>query len=328
MIRTSLTFALFAAVLTLTHAEKSQADLMINLDFTNFNTNAPADGSSILGGASRVDAQNVIQAAANYWTNAFANSNSSRSWAVAGRLTQNISVGWQSHGGATLATGGTGWFVASGQFSGGLLNFDNDGSSLFYVDSTPSSNSEWLQSSQRTIAFNGVNMNAERVQFDATGLARSNNDLLSTSIHEIGHALGFLSSYPGFVDADIGSDGDIDITSGAFNGAQIPVSGGHTSFQLLTPSGQFPYNPGGGSFAIQPYHPNVMGPFSFTGTRSLLTEADIAIMAQTLGFDMNTVNFNPSITAVPEPSSIALFSIAIGMVWVAKRRRYKQFFSK
>lgn len=292
---------------------RSTADLVINLKFANFNTAAPADGSAILGGSTKSAAQNVIQTAANYWTNAFANSSSSRAFATNGRITQDITVGWQSHAGSTLATGGTS-FSGNGAFAGGSLNFDNDGSSLFYVDANPTNNSEWLQSSQRNMSFNAVNMNVERVFFDASGLARTNNDLLSVSIHEIGHALGFLSGYPGFSG---------NITSGPFNNAQIPVAGGHTNFQILSPAGgQFPYNPGGGSFNQFLYNPNVMGPSLVTGVRSTLTEVDIAIMAQTLGFDMNTVNFNP--TAVPEPSSIMFVAMSmLGLGVVAKRRKLR-----
>ncbi len=310
MKRTIYLAMVFAVVIVSCPTKRTMADLIINLNFANFNTAAPADGSAILGGSTKSAAQNVIQTAANYWTNAFANSNSSRSFATGGRITQNISVGWQSHAGSTLATGGTSFF-GSGEFAGGSLNFDNDGSSNFYVDSNPGNNSEWLQSSQRSMSFNGVNMNVERVHFDASGLARTNNDLLSVSIHEIGHALGFLSGYPGFSGT---------ITSGAFNGALIPTVGGHTSFQILSPNGQFPFNPGGGGFFNQfQYNPNVMGPSLVTGVRTTLTEADIAIMAQTLGFDMATVNFNP--TAVPEPSSIMFVAISLlGLGMVAKRR--------
>ncbi len=305
--------AIFLVVMVLIFSpSRTRADLIINLDFSNFNSAAaPANGSAILGGSTRSAAQDVIQTAANYWTNAFANSNSSRSFATGGRITQTIDVGWQAQGGSVLATGGTSFF-GNGQFGRGSLNIDNDGSSNFYVDSTPTNNSEWLKNSQRSLAFNAVNMNVERVFYDASGVARTNNDLLSVSIHEIGHALGFLGGYPGFSG---------DITSGPFNGAQIPTLGGHTNFQLLSPNGQFPYDPGGGgSFNQFLYNPNVMGPGLVTGVRATLTEADIAIMAQTLGFDMATVNFNP--TAVPEPSSMMFLAIGlIGIVRVAKSKR-------
>ena len=50
--------------------------------------------------------------------------------------------------------------------------------------------------------------------------------------------------------------------------------------------------------------PQHMGASLNTGTRWLLSEADIAVVAEVLDFDMATVNFNP--TAVPEPSSLVL----------------------
>lgn len=310
---------------------RASADLTINLDFSNFDTSAPADGHVILGGATRAQAQSVIGAAGTYWESVFASSSSSLPWATGGNLTQDISVGWASHGGSTLATGGTGWFLSGdptvdGSWAGNAsLTWDNDGSSTFFVDTTPFDNSEWNQSSERDITFEGVSMNAERVHYDAPAgsTARDNTDMLSVAIHEIGHALGFLGTFPAFAASDTGSDNDIDITSGVFAGAEIPILGGHTDFELLTPAGgDFPNDPGGGSFFNQfDYGPNVMSPGIVGGTRKLLTEADIAITAQFLGFDMSTVNFNPNATAVPEPSGIVV--LALGVCGIAYRRRRK-----
>jgi len=302
------------------------AQLNINLDFSDFGTDAPANGSAILGGGNLADAQSVIQKAGDYWESVFANSSSSIGWStnVGGTLTQNISVGWGAQTGPTLASGGTGWYLSDGRWSSGALTWDNDGSSEFYVDTDLTNSSEWNGASTRDKTFNGVDINVERVHYDApAGTVRDNTDMLTVAIHEIGHALGFLGSFPAYAASDAGSDNDIDITSGAFNGAQIDIDGGHTDFQIQTPGTDFPYNPGGGSFfPLVDYYPNVMGPSVTTGTRKLLSEADIAIVAEFLEFDMSTVNFNPTLSVVPEPSSLSL--LGVSGLFLAFRRRVRR----
>ncbi|MFT5906398.1 MAG: hypothetical protein ACI9E1_002006 [Cryomorphaceae bacterium] len=303
----------------------ASATLTINLDFTNFSSGAPSDGDAILGGANLSDAQAVIQKAASYWESVFENSSSSIGWTTnnSGNLTQNITVGWGGQAGDTLASGGTSWFTGggNGRWSSGTLTWDNDGTSKFYVDTDTTNSSEWRQSSSRDMPFNGVVMNAERVHFDApAGIIRDNSDMMTVAIHEIGHALGFLGSFPAYAASDIDSDGDIDITSGAYNGAQLAIDGGHTDFQIETPpGGDYPYDLGGGSSWVPGnIYPNVMGPSITTGTRKLLTEADIAIVAEFLQFDMDTVNFNPSL--VPEPSSTLLLGLGSLALFVRRRR--------
>ena len=100
-----------------------RGELLINLDFTAFNNNAPGNVSTILAGSSISNARSVIEAAANYWEAAFANSSSSLSWATNGRITQNVAVTWQNHGGTALATGGTGW-LPSGEFGPGFATLN------------------------------------------------------------------------------------------------------------------------------------------------------------------------------------------------------------
>ena len=312
--------SILAFMATMTH--ESEAALIINLDFASFSTGAPADGSAILGGGTLAQAQNVIETAASYWESAFAGSSSSLSWASGGDLTQSISVEWAALGGSTLASGGTSFFLPSGEWAGGSLTWDNDGSSEFFVDSTPAENSEWGSTQTQNMDFGGGSMNIERVSYDApAGVTRDNSDMLSVAIHEVGHAIGFLGgSYPLIPNNDTGSDGDIDISSGPFSGAEIPYTGGHTNFEVTSTDPHFPYDPGGGGF-FPPfdYFPNVMGPSIQTGTRKLLTESDIAFVAQFLEFDMATVNFNPS--AVPEPSSFILVGAVLGSIIGRRRRR-------
>ncbi|WP_218933775.1 PEP-CTERM sorting domain-containing protein [Rubripirellula lacrimiformis] len=303
----------------------SQSALIIDLDFSDFATAAPADGGTVLGGRTLADARAVVETAAAYWETAFANSSTSIGWSsnLGGTITQTISVGWGGLGGSTLATGGTGWFGSDGRWSSGSLTWDNDTSSSFFVDSTPTANEEWQQYSERDLTLGGVDVNVERVHYDApAGLARSNSDMLSVAIHEVGHALGFLGTqFPAFADADLGSDNDIDVVGGVLDGAEIPFSGGHTSFAIESPSDEFPYDPGGGGF-FPPfdYGPNALSPSIVTGTRKLLTEADIASVGAFLGFDQSTINFNPSVAAVPEPSTWACL-LATGALVAVRRKR-------
>lgn len=318
-------------VLALFGSNRANAGLVINLNFDDFSIGAPADGDAILGGATLSQAQAVIQHAASIWETAFANSDSSINWSTnaGGILTQNIAIRWAPESNATLATAGTTWSTDAGpsygQWESAAMNWDNDGTSRFYVDPAPLNNSEWAQSSQSNLSFNSVNMNAERVHFDApAGTIRSNSDMLTVAVHEMGHALGLMTLFPAYAASDVGNNGTIDITSGPFVGAQVPINGSHTRFQTQTPSTEFPYDPSGGFFPLDDYYPNVMGPSSIAGVRKLLTEADIAIVAEMLQFNMATVDFNPSqtLSAVPEPSAILVWSlISIGVV---VRRRQGQ----
>ncbi len=145
--------------------------------------------------------------------------------------------------------------------------------------------------------------------------------MLTIAIHEIGHALGWVDGYIHYDNADVGGDGDIHITSGPFKDSQIEVHGSHTEFEIQTPSTEYPYDPGGSSyFPITNYGPNVMGPSISAGTRKLLTEADIAIVAEYLDFEMSTVNFSP--TVVPEPSSLLLGG-ALSFLCFRRRRAHR-----
>ena len=94
--------------------------------------------------------------------------------------------------------------------------------------------------------------------------------------------------------------------------------GGHTNITVTNSNPNFPYDPGGGaSFGSFDYGPEVMNASLLTGTRKLLTEADIAFTAQILEFDMSTVNFNP---AVPEPNAATLLTGILAYA-VARRRK-------
>ena len=304
---------------------QAQATLSITMNYTSFDT-GPTAGTALsdilkndswTGSTTDADklttARGVMDTAVSMIENLF-------SGATGPAVTQTINVGWESHSGNTLATGGTNYFVSAPNypFGSGSLNWDMDGTSTFFVDSSPLNNSEFSAStpSTRTIDLNGFAINAENryyANFAGTD-AGNNTDMLSVAIHEIMHAVGVLGGYPKFADLDIGSDGDLDLVA---NGAtyQVAFSGGHTSETL-------PWDgPGtlGGS-----YYPNVIGPAIVTGTRGLLTDVDTLLLAnihdQALD-DYALVNqpFGTVPTLVPEPQTAILTLLALLPLFRRKR---------
>ncbi len=99
------------------------------------------------------------------------------------------------------------------------------------------------------------------------------------------------------------------------------VNEAHGGIELLPPQLDFPNQ---GDFPLEEkFELQLMARMDITGTRMAMTEADIATMAQLLGFDMSTVNFDPSIQAVPEPAAYGLCAGAglVGLVLARRRRR-------
>lgn len=289
--------------------------LSITLDFSNFGTNANwADLYNDLwdGGTSdsekRAAAENVISSAAAHWEAAYAAST------VDLRVTLN--VGWGSLGGATLANGSATWFNSPPDypFASNSLSFDNDGSSTFFTDLTPWESSEWWKSSAREIDFGGGLINAERTFYNASisGAAFNNSDMLTVTIHEIGHSLGLLGSYPKYSALDVGSDGDLDLPGGS----EVAYTAGHLSYSLTPP--ESPGFPADGFTVGGTYYPAAMGISLVGGTRKLLTAADIMTLAAVHGFD--NLNTDPSIAPVPEPTG-ALLMLAGSFLILTRRRR-------
>jgi hypothetical protein len=291
-----------------------QADgLSITLDFSGCATTGSwADlkndgwGGGTTNSEKQVAAENVIRSAAAYWEAAYAGSSVD--------LSATIVVGWGSLAGSTLASGGASWFGGpTYEFASHSLTFDNDGSSTFFTDLTPWENSEWGKSSARDVDFGAGLINAERVFYNAptTGAAFLNSDMLTISIHEIGHSLGLLGSYPLYAALDVGSDGDLDL----FDGSQVAYTSGHLSYSLAPP--ESPGFPADGYSIGGTYYPAAMGSSLVTGTRKLLTATDILTLATVHGFD--NVNTDPTISPVPEPAGIVLMLSAVLLAFARRR---------
>lgn len=285
------------------------ASLSINLDFTDFNTqtnltyltNDSWNGSTS-DATKLAAARSVIRTAANYWESAFAPSS--------GSITHNVTVDWSNLGGNTLAQAGSFYFASgpneddffldgSGHRSG-TMTWDGDGSSTFFVDLTPNLNEEWNLSSERSDNLGVSSINVERIYYQSNTTASANSDLLSVAIHELGHVMGYTDAYIGF---------NNDLSAGSFtfqDGNVLPMTSAHSDYSALTdPPGLSPSST---------YYPNVMGPSLISGTRNLLSEADVAVVAAAQ--DLDAFNATP----VPEPSTLLFSFVGLGALALRRKR--------
>ncbi|MBN2243093.1 MAG: hypothetical protein JW793_10415 [Acidobacteria bacterium] len=150
-------------------ASESQA-LTIVTRFIGGTPPANASGSGNLTG--------IVEAAARIWESFYADP-----------VTVTLDYGWASipDAGNHIALG----FNEQGnQELFGMLLFDNSGKTLFFLDPTPDSNEEYLQSDEELQNFGGGLINVARIFRQPTGTAAGYLDLLSVVLHEIGHSMG------------------------------------------------------------------------------------------------------------------------------------------
>ena len=171
-----------------------------------YGTATAAPGNTLGAG----DFQHVVETAASLWESAFQDD-----------FELTIDYGWFPRNGATASHR----FVSAGgdpyRQTRSTVAFDSDGSTQWFIDPTPSASEEFANTSTITRNFGGGVMTTG-VVFNQPFGAATGHDLLSTAMHEIGHALGLSSSNLEFI-AERG-DNDVDVMAPLpFAGAQIPL---------------------------------------------------------------------------------------------------------
>jgi len=209
-----------ALALVLSAASPGDAQLKI----LRVNKGGTAPTNAVGGGT----LSSVFNAAADWWESAIGDTH-----------TVTIEYSWGVQTGSTLAahTLGTQGGSPNRETKGSIV-FDNDGSSVWFIDPSPTDHLEFTTYTETSQNFGGGSMNKGRVYTGATGNASGRSDLLGVAIHEIGHALGLSGLNTSFITEN--ADGDVDIRSPLpFAGSTIPtISGAHlnVSTALMYPT--------------------------------------------------------------------------------------------
>jgi hypothetical protein len=245
-----------------------------------------APGSAVGGG----NLVSIFNAAADFWEAALQDAHA---------VTINFSWGVQTGGTLAAHSLGTQGGVPNRETSGSIV-FDNDGTSFWFLDSTPLDNGEYGTYTESAQNLGGGSINIQRQFLSASGLAAGAFDLFSVALHEIGHALGLSAANTAFSAEN--ADGDIDVTGPRpFAGSVIDTVIGSAHLNYST---------------------TLMWPFSNTSTRTFASAVDILANCQVSQFTNCDLNAVPGAAAVPEPSSLLLMLIAaFGLGIEAIRRK-------
>jgi hypothetical protein len=159
----------------------------------------------------------IVNAAAHIWESAYSDP-----------FTLRLSYGW-----ASLGHAGSHTAIKRDPLNrevSGVILFDNSGSVAFYLDPTPNSNEEYQRLSEQSQKLGSGSVNVAHIFENPCREALGRIDLLSTVLHEIGHALGLSASNPSFMSQS--SNGVINIAGiFPFTGTVIPLA--HNNYGVL-----------------------------------------------------------------------------------------------
>lgn len=159
--------------------------------------------------------QNVFRAAADHWERV-----------IRDDFIVTVNYGWYPTASITpiafhqgVAEGGT----PERQIEGSIA-FSNDGVLPFFLDPSPTEHAEFGPQIVALTDLGGGAINVLREYGPLDAEIIGSVDLLSTAIHELGHALG-LVAWPFFNDEAL--DGAIDVTIAGYEGTAIPLMTTH-----------------------------------------------------------------------------------------------------
>ena len=163
--------------------------------------------------------------------------------------------------------------------------FDNDGSSLWFLDATPAQNEEFQALPVDFTDLGGGPVTIGQVFLTSEFPISLHYDLFSVALHEIGHALGLTA--PGRLAPPLGTEFLDVMRPRPFAGTSIPLFIGRGPHLGIPTAAMFP--------------------FFFPGERRLLADIDILAVAEVSEFnDLSLSTPGPPSPTIPEPSTILL----------------------
>lgn len=168
--------------------------------------------ANIVGGGTL---ESVFRAAADAWERA-----------IGDPFAVTVNYGWYPTAGISATAYHQGLSVGGNpqRETAGSIVFNSSPTRAFFLDPTPYEHEEFGALTTATGNFGGGPINLRREYAPIIDEARGAIDLLSTAIHELGHAMG-LAGWSFYTSET--ADGDIDVTIEPYAGSQIPVSSSH-----------------------------------------------------------------------------------------------------